>query len=211
VNPARPEPSPERPGTGFDAAYYRRFYEGGLVHDERRIGELMGAVLGLAGWWEIPVRSVLDVGAGLGFVGTWLAAHRPEVRYRGVDVSEWACRTHGHHRADISSWRPPRPSDLTVCISVLQYVSDERFTDAAANLAAGTRHLLYLELPTRRDRTQVIDPARTDMTVHWRSGRWYRDRLDPWFEPVGAGLWSRRGAAVPFFELEAPGRRARAR
>lgn len=209
---ARPAPEPNAASAkGFDAAYYRRFYDGGLVHDEVRIGELMSGILGLAAWWEIPVRSVLDVGAGLGFVGSWLAANHPAVAYLGVDLSEWACREHGHRRADIASWRPRRAHDLTMCISVLQYVPDDRFDDAVANLAAGTRHLLYLELPTRRDRTQVIDPTRTDLDVHWRSGAWYRRRLAPWFEPIGAGLWHRPGAAVPFFELEAPGQGTRPR
>ncbi len=195
----------------FDEAYYRRFYDGGAVHDEGRIGSLMSGILGLADWWGVPVRTVLDVGAGLGFVGSWLKGHRPEVRCTGVDVSEWACRAHGHVHADIATWRPPRPSDLTVCISVLQYVPDSAFRDAAANVAAGTRHLLYLELPTRWDRANVIDPAHTDLEVRWRSGAWYRRQLDPWFDPVGAGLWRRRGGAVPFFELEAPAQRTRPR
>jgi SAM-dependent methyltransferase len=191
----------------FDAAYYRRFYDGGRVHDEAKVGALISGVLGFAAWWDVPVRSVLDVGAGLGFAGRWLAAHRPDIRYRGIDVSEWACREHGHRRADISTWRPGRPFDVTVCVSVLQYLDDACLVAAVENLAAATRHLLYLELPTTWDRRHVIDDDRTDLDVHWRSGAWYRRALEPWFEPVGAGIWARRGGVIPFFELEAAARR----
>jgi SAM-dependent methyltransferase len=188
----------------FDEAYYRRFYDGGKVHDETTIGALVDGILGFTQWWGIEVRSVLDVGAGLGFVGRHLASTRAHIRYQGTDVSEYACREHGHRRVDIASWKPSRPFDLVMCVSVLQYLDDDAFARAAANLGAATRHLLYLELPTARDRRCVIDPERTDLDVHWRSGRWYRNHLEPWFEPIGAGLWSRRGGAVPFFELEAP-------
>jgi SAM-dependent methyltransferase len=188
----------------FDEAYYRHFYDEGRVHDHVRVGALVSGILGFAAWWEIPVTTVLDVGAGLGFAQTWLTEHRPEIAYVGVDVSEHACELHGHTRADISRWRPQAPSDLVLCISVLQYLSDDEFVSAAANLASATRHLLYLEIPTKWDRANVIDPDGTDLAVHWRTGAWYRRMLNPWFEPVGAGMWRRIGGGVPFFELEAP-------
>ena len=48
----------------FDAAYYRRFYGRDPVHDARRIAHLAQAAVSFAAWWRIPVRSVLDIGAG---------------------------------------------------------------------------------------------------------------------------------------------------
>ena len=62
----------------FDAAYYRRYYGRHPVHDRRRIGQLAAGVLSLAQWWRIPIRSVLDIGAGKGFWrGTgWPLRHR---------------------------------------------------------------------------------------------------------------------------------------
>ena len=51
----------------FDAAYYRRFYGDRPVHDRKRIALLATGVLSLAAWWRVPVRTVLDVGAGKGF------------------------------------------------------------------------------------------------------------------------------------------------
>jgi hypothetical protein len=187
----------------FNAEYYQQFYVDAPVHDEQRIASLMGGIFGLASWWGIDIRSVLDIGAGLGLAGRWVKAERPDVKYRGVDVSRHACREHRHTYADISTWRPSRPSDLVLCISVLQYLDDDAFVSAVENLAAATHHLLYLELPTKRDRSTVIDPTRTDMAVYWRSGTWYRRQLGTHFVAVGAGLWMRRGQGVPLYELEA--------
>jgi hypothetical protein len=89
-----PRPVESHAGTDrFDAAYYRRFYGRSPVHDARRIAHLANGVLGFAAWWRVPVRSVLDVGAGKGYWRDWLAEHRPSVRYHGIDVSEHACAT----------------------------------------------------------------------------------------------------------------------
>jgi SAM-dependent methyltransferase len=189
--------------TAFDAQYYERFYSHDRVHTAARIDGLVRGLLGMADWWGIEIKSVLDVGAGMGRVGDALAAQRPRVRYRGTDVSAYACRTYGHLRVDIASWAPKRPYDLSVCLSVLQYLDDAAFLDAVANLATATRHLMYLEIPTRWDRSNSIDAAATDLEVYWRSGAWYRKQLSPWFVQVGAGMWARRGGAVPMFELEA--------
>jgi hypothetical protein len=188
----------------FGQEYYDRFYSHGRVHTEVRIDGLVRGLLGMADWWSIPIKSLLDVGAGIGRVRTALKTHRPDVRYRGTDVSSYACKTFGHLNVDIATWAPKRPYDLTVCLSVLQYLDDDDFVSAAANLGQATRHLLYLEIPTRWDRTNVIDARSTDLDVHWRTGAWYRKQLAPWFVPIGAGLWARVGGAVPMFELEAP-------
>jgi len=190
--------SPER----FDAAYYRRFYGRRPVHDRRRIGLLATAVVAWAGWWRIPIRSVLDGGAGKGYWKQWFAANHPRVRYHGLDVSAHACRAHGHELADIASWSPPRQYDLVVCQSVLQYMDDEACARAINVLDRACGSLMYLEVPTAADRDEIIDAARTDMDVHWRSGDWYRERLAADFAEVGAGMWVSRQTPVPFFELE---------
>lgn len=193
------------PTDRFDGTYYERFYGATPVHDDERIGHLAAAVHHLAAWWGLPVRSVLDVGAGVGHWRDWYRREHPEVRVRSVDVSEYACRTWGHERRDIATWRPPRPFDLVVCHSVLQYLDDESVTRAIEHLIGATRHLLYLELPTRADFREAVDPAGTDMTVHRRTGTWYRRLLEGDLRQVGAGLWVRRTSVV-MFELEAAGR-----
>lgn len=190
----------------FDERYYRRFYGRRPVHTAARIGRLAEGVLGLCAWLELPVRSVLDIGAGPGHWGTHLAAHHPKVRYTGIDVSEYACATYGHRRRDISTWRPARPVDLVICQGVLQYLDDPAVEAAVANIAASVRGALYLEVPTTYDRVATIDPDQTDLDVHWRDGRWYRDLLDPHFQQVGGGIWVARRAGVVLYELERAGR-----
>jgi len=64
----------------FDAAYYRRFYGRRPVHDRRTIAQLAAGVMGMARWWRIPIRSVLDVGAGKGYWRDQLAVTHPHVR-----------------------------------------------------------------------------------------------------------------------------------
>ncbi|MEY2553754.1 MAG: hypothetical protein QOC57_1614 [Ilumatobacteraceae bacterium] len=190
--------SPER----FDAAYYRRFYGRGRVHDRQRIAQLGNGVVSLASWWRIPVRSVLDVGAGKGFWRDWLADAHPTVRYHGLDVSEHACRRYGHEQADIVSWKPRRTYDLVVCQSVLQYLDDTDATTVVQTLSVACRGLLVLEVPTIADRDTAIDPSCTDLDVHWRTGTWYRKRLALGFTEVGAGLWLSHSSNAVLFELE---------
>lgn len=186
----------------FDETYYGRFYGSSPVHTRNRIAHLANGVSGMFGWWGLHLQTVLDVGAGPGYWRDWFAEYRPRVMYRSVDVSEYACVEYGHEQRDISTWTPGAPTDLVVCQGVLQYLDNAGASAAIANLAAGTRHVLYLEVPTLYDRDHVVDQDFTDLDCHWRSGDWYRRRLQPHFVQVGAGLWARRDGAVPFYELE---------
>jgi hypothetical protein len=190
------------PRERFDAEYYRRYYGRRPVHDRRRIGQLATAVLSLAAWWRLPMRSVLDVGAGKGYWGDWLAAHHPRIRYHGIDASRYACRRYGHELADLATWEPGRSADLVVCQSVLQYLDDRDATRAIDVLRRACAGLLFVEVPTLADRESVIDPAGSDLDVHWRTGRWYRQRLTAGFVEIGAGLWLSRTVPLPLFELE---------
>jgi len=186
----------------FDASYYRRFYRDCPVHDRRRIAQLASGVTGLSAWWGISLRSVLDVGAGTGLWRDWFGAERPQVAYRSIDVSDYACRRYGHEQADISRWQPETPSDLVVCQGVLQYLDDASCSRAIGNLGAACRALLYLEVPTAGDLDEIIDPDATDLDIHWRAGSWYRRRLGRHFRCIGGGLYVARAAGLHFYELE---------
>ena len=188
----------------FDADYYRRYYGRKPVHDGRRIAHLVAGVMAMAAWWQIPIRSVLDVGAGKGFWRDALASSHPRVVYHGIDVSDHACRRYGHERADVATWRPRRRYDLVVCQSVIQYLDDAQATAAIATLGDACRGLMWLEIPTLDDREHSIDPSATDLDVHWRTGRWYRTRLSRAFTEVGGGLWLSRDSPAVLFELERP-------
>jgi hypothetical protein len=97
---------------------------------------------------------------------------------------------------------PPRRYDLVVCQSVLQYLGRAEADRAIGVLGDATRGLLYLEVPTARDRDTVMDHEGSDMDVHWRSARWYRARLDVAFVEIGGGFWVSRDTGLHFFELE---------
>jgi trans-aconitate methyltransferase len=186
----------------FDAAYYRRFYGRRPVHDRRHIASLGEGVLSLASWWRIPIRSVLDVGAGKGYWRDWLAETHPTVKYHGIDASEYACRRYHHELADIAEWQPPRRYDLVVCQSVIQYLNNTDAVKAIGTLGGACRGLLLFDAPTVADRESVIEPSSTDLDVRWRTGNWYRKRLTVGFTEIGGGLWLSRDCHVPFFELE---------
>ncbi|MEZ5259022.1 MAG: class I SAM-dependent methyltransferase [Ilumatobacteraceae bacterium] len=195
----------------FSKRYYDRFYGDDPVHTPERIAHLAG-VHGMCGWLELPVTSVLDVGAGPGYWRDWFAEHQPDVAYTGVDVSEYACERYGHDRRDITTWCPDDTYDLVVAQGVIQYLDDTGADAAIEHLAEACDGMLYLELPTAFDRVTVIDADHTDLDVHWRHTSWYRDRLAPYFVQFGGGMWIARRAGVPLYELgppnaEAPDRR----
>jgi cyclopropane fatty-acyl-phospholipid synthase-like methyltransferase len=192
------------PSTHFDAAYFDRFYESRAtrVYGAAEIARLARGVTGMIGWLGGDLRSVLDVGAGVGLWRDWFAAHRKDVRYRSTDVSAYACQRYGHEQRDIARWRARERFDLVVCQGVLQYLGDEDAAHAIENIAAMSRGFLFLEVVTARDLREACDMARTDGAVHARAGAWYRARLGEHFTTLGCGLHYRKGGPLVFYELE---------
>ena len=192
--------SPSDPSR-FDDRYYDRFYGPDGAHDDTRVAHLATAVHSMATWWGVDIRSVLDVGAGMGMWRDWYLRNHPGVRVRSTDVSPHACATWGHEQRDIAIWRPRVRFDLVVCHSVLQYIPDDAIERAVRHLVAATGAVLYLEVPTVRDFRDVIDVQRTDMSVYLRTGERYRELLSTELAQAGAGLWVRPDV-VPLYELE---------
>lgn len=186
----------------FDATYYSRFYGKDGAHDEERIAYLASAVHNMCAWWGVDIHTVLDVGAGMGMWRDWYTEHHPHVSVQSIDVSEHACATWNHELRNIAEWTPTRKADLVVCHSVLQYLDNESIITAFANLAAGTKWVLYLELPTKWDYENVVDVRSTDMQVYKRSAAWYRKHLSQHFTQIGAGMWTPH-SGIPMYELEA--------
>lgn len=155
----------------FDTAYYQRFYGDNGAHDAEKIGHLATAVHHLAAWWDVSIASVLDVGSGMGMWRDWYHLSYPDVTVRSIDVSEYACATWNHEHRDISSWRPRKKFDLVVCHSVLQYLDNASVVQAFQHLAAATRHVMYLELPTKWDYENIVDEDATDLQVYQRSAQ----------------------------------------
>ena len=189
----------------FDASYYERYYGSARtrVTSAQEVGKLCTAVVSWIEWWQQPLGTVLDVGAGVGLWRDWFTKKRPGVAYRSTEYSGHACREYGHEQRDITRWRAKEKFDLVICQGVLPYIDDAGAASAIDNLAAMTAGFLYLEAITKRDLREVCDAGRTDVKVHERTGAWYRTRLSKHFVEVGCGMWSKKEAGVLFYELEA--------
>jgi predicted TPR repeat methyltransferase len=188
----------------FDAPYFKRFYESrrSRVYDGDQVGHLVRGVTGFVQWFGGEIERVLDVGAGTGLWGDWFRANMPDVRYRSVDVSAYACEKYGHELRDISKWKAREKFDLVVCQGVLPYLDDAACAKAVANIAAMCRGFFYVEAITAKDLRDVCDRTRTDVRVLARPASFYRRVFAKHFEPLGCGLHHVRGGDKMFYELE---------
>lgn len=196
-------------GDRFGADYYRRFYADPRtrVSDLAAVQKLADFVGGYLRYLEVPVRTILDVGCG---VGNWQKASKkvwPRARYHGLEYSQHLCDRFGWTHGsivdfDATSLRPDGTMDFVVCQGVLQYLDDRAATAAIDNLGAMCSGAMYLEALTELDWRENCDRARTDGNVHLRTGMWYRKRLRRHFLDCGGGLFCSRAAGVSLFELE---------
>lgn len=196
---------PER----FDADYYRRFYGDPRtrVGDRAAVQRLATFVGGYLGHLDVPVRSILDVGCGVGHWRSAAAAVWPRARYHGVEHSRHLCEKHGWTQGSIVDFDPRTLRtdgrfDLIVCQGVLQYLGDREAAAAIDNLGRWCSGALYLEALTELDWAENCDRRRTDGNVHLRTGAWYRRRLRRHFRDCGGGVFCSRDAGVTLFELE---------
>lgn len=195
------------PGERFDQAYYDRFYLSTKTRvvsaDEH--ANLAKFLFSYARWSGLDVRSVLDVGAGVGHLKRYIEKHHKTVSYTGTEVSRVMCEKHGFLHKDIARWRDRTQHDLIVCQGVLQYLPDPDVAPAVANIAAMSRGLVYFEITTRLDLKERCDPELTDQNIFVRNGSYYRGILQKHFLQVGAGIWWPKDLPPPFYELEMTG------
>ena len=189
---------------GFDADYFDRFYESetSRVYGPAELGKLAQGLLGMIRWFGGEVGSVLDVGAGPGFLRDWFRRNEPDVRYVSVDASRYACERYGHELRDIARWRAKERFDLVVCQGVLPYLDDADAAAAIENIGAMSRGFLYLEAITSRDLREVCDRDKTDAAIQPRPGAFYRKRLSRHFVQLGCGLFYAKTGRLAFYELE---------
>lgn len=164
----------------YDAAYFERFYLDPktrvLSPAERR--RRVAATLAICErFLDRPLRSVLDVGCGLGLWGWELKRLRPRLRYLGIEPSApatgRAVRSGLDVRqgeiADLDRLVGARTFDLVICADVLHYLEDAQVRAAVADLAARTHGLAQLEVLTN---AEGVEGDLDDMKL--RAPDWYR-------------------------------------
>jgi 2-polyprenyl-3-methyl-5-hydroxy-6-metoxy-1,4-benzoquinol methylase len=194
------------PKTSFDAAYFRKYYFNAATSvttpaEMRGRAQLIAAILRHA---NIPVRSILDAGCGIGLLRKPFAAAIPRARYTGLENSEYLCSRYEWTKGSVTDFAPRSQSDLVICYDVLQYLDDRHASRAIANLAKLSRAAVYLSALTREDWRENCDRARTDRAVHLRPGDWYRRRLRRHFNYLGFGVWLRKDVTAIIWDLERP-------
>jgi SAM-dependent methyltransferase len=188
----------------FGPAYFRKFYLNPKSRvitpaEMRARARLIAAILVQA---NIPVRSILDAGCGIGLLRKPFAQALPSARYTGLDASGYLCARYGWTLGSIVDYVPRHPSDLVVCYDVLQYLGDRDAARAIANLARLTRAAVYVSALTREDWLANCDRKLTDRAVHLRPGDWYRRRLRRRFRYLGFGVWLRKGVTAILWDME---------
>jgi len=104
------------------------------------------------------LRTVLDIGAGEGRWRAELRRLRPEIRYVGVDPSEYVVSKYGKRRnirlasfEQLPSMALGRGFDLIVCADVLQYVGDPALKRGVRHIAGLLGGVAFLEAYTTGD------------------------------------------------------------
>jgi hypothetical protein len=188
----------------FSAAYFRKFYLNPATRvvtasEMRSRAALIAAILHQA---QIPVRSILDAGCGIGLLRKPLAEFLPRARYSGLEASRYLCDRYGWIAGSVVDYAPRKPADLAICYDVLQYLTDADAARAISNLSNLTCSALYVSALTAEDWRENCDRTRTDRAVHLRPGAWYRRRLRKSFRYVGFGIWVRSGVTAILWDME---------
>jgi SAM-dependent methyltransferase len=145
----------------YDQAYFKKWYHDARtrVHTPDSVRRKVRMVVGITEYFlRRKVRSVLDIGAGEGAWRAELRRLRPDIRYLGIDPSEYVIRRHGKRRnirlgrfEDLPALSLGARYDLVVCADVLQYVATpavERGVERIREILGG---VAFLEAYTSGD------------------------------------------------------------
>jgi len=158
-----PRSSPER----FDASFYRRFYidPRTRVVTRAEMARRADLVAAFVRHGELRVRTILDVGCGLGLMRAALRRHFPRARYTGLEPSPYLCERYGWQQGSAADFESPRPFDLVICYDVLQYLTAREAAAALRNLATTYPYETHddNEVALRSDPQQIAGALRTEI------------------------------------------------
>ncbi|HEV7432059.1 MAG TPA: class I SAM-dependent methyltransferase [Steroidobacteraceae bacterium] len=188
----------------FDRAYYQRY-----CHDPRtavtsraEMRARAALITAAVRYLDVPVRRILDAGCGVGLMRVPLLRQLPGARYTGLETSEYLCRRYGWQHGTMQSLGARERFELVICYDVMQYLTTSAARRAIAKLGTVCRGILYFGALTTGDWRHNCDQNRTDRVPGIRSATWYRRELARAFQPLGCGLWLRRGAPVTLWDLD---------
>jgi SAM-dependent methyltransferase len=192
----------------FDRAYYQRYYHDPRTAVTSRAEMRARATLISAAvrYLDLPVMRILDAGCGVGLMRVPFRRQLPRARYIGLETSAYLCRRYGWRHGTIQSLAARERFELVICYDVMQYLTTPEARRAIAKLGSVCRGILYFGALTTGDWRNNCDQTRTDRVPGMRSATWYRRELTRAFQPLGCGLWLRRGAPVTLWDLDRAGR-----
>jgi len=145
----------------YDRDYFDKWYRNPRHAVASREGLQRKAALALAAaeyYLGHAVVNVLDIGCGEGVWRAPLLAIRPEIRYLGLDSSEYAVERYGRSRnirlatfGQLGELRFDTPFDLIVCSDVLHYVRTPELKRGLRGIAEMLDGVAFLELFTASD------------------------------------------------------------
>jgi 2-polyprenyl-3-methyl-5-hydroxy-6-metoxy-1,4-benzoquinol methylase len=189
----------------FDQAYYHRFYENPktAVISPQDVERLAMFVIHYLTYLHVPVKTVLDVGCGVGLWKQALKKYDKNIKYTGIEVSQYLCDTFGWIQGSIVDFSSKRKYDLVICQGVLPYLKERDVSAGIKNLNKLCRGALYLEAVTVEDSINgIYDEDKTDSKIYLRKAKWYRKRIHQYFIGCGGGLFFPKDTSVALFELE---------
>lgn len=193
-----------KPRKTFNKEYYDRFY----INPETRAFKkkdlqlLADHVVAYMKYLDIPLRSALDIGCGIGMWRGALKKHRKTIKYTGIDTSDYLCGVYKWKKASIDTFRSETKYDLVICQSVLQYLPVKVLRAGLRNMASLCEGAMYLEIVTKEDWEQNCDQVSTDGSIHLRAVDWYRREISRYFNNCGGGLFIPKDSDVILYELE---------
>jgi SAM-dependent methyltransferase len=177
----------------YDRAYFDRWYRGRTqIGPEPEVRRKVAMAVAVAEYFlRRPIRNVIDIGCGEAPWFAHLQALRPNVRYAGIDPSDYAVERFGAARnvrrgsfGDLASLQIRERFDLVVCADVLHYLGEEEIERGFPSFIKLVRGAAFVEALTRED-TVVGDT----IGLIRRPSSWYRSLF------AGAGL----AQVAPFF------------
>lgn len=206
----------------FGSEYYRAFYPAQTIDTRKatavEVFRMTRAMSRLA--FQADLRSVADVGAGMGLWKEAIVEDNPElfrrttrnprpIPFDSFDASKFSASKHGSTLMNIVSQEPKDVGgrikyDLVICNGVFGYLADDELEVAVANLENYAGRFLYVgELYCKEDiEAGKYDMKGTDTGQKVRSIREYGEILRTSFLFAGMGLWVNSNHAGVFMASE---------